>query len=74
VAEAVFLDREEIPVHPLYRDPVHDFGFMHFDPAAVQFMDLEEVPLVPEAATVGLEIRVVGNDSGEKVRKADVSS
>ncbi|GAQ82286.1 hypothetical protein KFL_001060190 [Klebsormidium nitens] len=67
VAEAVFLDREEIPVHPLYRDPVHDFGFMHFDPAAVQFMDLEEVPLVPEAATVGLEIRVVGNDSGEKV-------
>lgn len=26
-----------------------------------------EVPLAPEAAAVGLEIRVVGNDSGEKV-------
>jgi hypothetical protein len=25
------------------------------------------VPLAPEAAAVGLEIRVVGNDSGEKV-------
>ncbi|KAG8072094.1 hypothetical protein GUJ93_ZPchr0006g45784 [Zizania palustris] len=44
VAEAMFVNREEIPVYPLYRDPVHDF-----------------------AASVGLEIRVVGNDSGEKV-------
>ena len=26
-----------------------------------------EVPLAPEAASVGLDIRVVGNDSGEKV-------
>eukprot|EP00249_Psilotum_nudum_P020101 c27567_g1_i1 orf=549-3821(+) len=67
VAEAMFLNREEIPVHPLYRDPVHDFGFFHFDPRAIQFMDYEEIPLTPEAATVGLEIRVVGNDSGEKV-------
>ena len=27
----------------------------------------EALPLAPEAACVGLEIRVVGNDSGEKV-------
>lgn len=47
---------------------VHDFGFLQFDPGAVQFMEYEEIPLAPEAATVGLEIRVVGNDSGEKVR------
>ncbi|CAI5504598.1 unnamed protein product [Closterium sp. Naga37s-1] len=55
------------PVHPIYRDPVHDFGFFHFDPAAVRFLDYHAVPLAPEAAAVGLEIRVVGNDSGEKV-------
>lgn len=67
VAEAMFLNREEIPIYPLYRDPVHDFGFFHFDPDAVQFMEYEEIPLAPEAATVGLEIRVVGNDSGEKI-------
>lgn len=67
VAEAMFLNREEIPIHPLYRDPVHDFGFFRFDPEAVQFMEYEEIPLAPEAATVGLEIRVVGNDSGEKI-------
>eukprot|EP00252_Welwitschia_mirabilis_P018169 TRINITY_DN40411_c0_g1_i1.p1 TRINITY_DN40411_c0_g1~~TRINITY_DN40411_c0_g1_i1.p1 ORF type:complete len:1096 (+),score=238.79 TRINITY_DN40411_c0_g1_i1:357-3644(+) len=67
VAEAMFLNREEISVYPLYRDPVHDFGFFRFDPSALQFMKCEEIPLAPEAAAVGLEIRVVGNDSGEKV-------
>ncbi|EPS74722.1 hypothetical protein M569_00033, partial [Genlisea aurea] len=67
VAEAMFVNREEIPVHPIYRDPVHDFGFFRYDPAAIQFLSYEEIPLAPEAASVGLEIRVVGNDSGEKV-------
>ncbi|XVE72190.1 hypothetical protein DITRI_Ditri11bG0019100 [Diplodiscus trichospermus] len=67
VAEAMFVNREEITVHPLYKDPVHDFGFFHYNPDAIQFLDYEEIPLAPEAASVGLEIRVVGNDSGEKV-------
>ncbi|XP_030507636.2 protease Do-like 7 isoform X1 [Cannabis sativa] len=67
VAEAMFVNREEIPVYPIYRDPVHDFGFFRYDPAAIQFHVYEEIPLAPESACVGLEIRVVGNDSGEKV-------
>ncbi|KAF3445243.1 hypothetical protein FNV43_RR14937 [Rhamnella rubrinervis] len=67
VAEAMFVNREEIPVYPIYRDPVHDFGFFRYDPGAIQFLKYEEIPLAPEAACVGLEIRVVGNDSGEKV-------
>ncbi|XP_057752867.1 protease Do-like 7 isoform X1 [Arachis stenosperma] len=67
VAEAMFLNREEVPVHPIYRDPVHDFGFFRYDPGAIQFLNYDEIPLAPEAACVGLEIRVVGNDSGEKV-------
>ena len=46
---------------------VHDFGFFRYDPSAIQFLNYEEIPLAPEAASVGLEIRVVGNDSGEKV-------
>ncbi|KAF2295391.1 hypothetical protein GH714_032735 [Hevea brasiliensis] len=45
---------------------VHDFGFFRYDPGAIQFLNYEEIPLVPEAAC-GLEIRVVGNDSNEKV-------
>ena len=42
-------------------------GFLRFDPSKVQFMPVTEVPLKPEAAAVGMEVRVVGNDSGEKV-------
>ena len=67
VAEAVFQNREEVPLRALYADPVHDFAFFRFDPSAVLFMALEEVPLFPEGAQVGLEVRVVGNDSGEKL-------
>lgn len=36
MAEAIFLNREEVPVQPLYHDPVHDFGFMRFDPRKLQ--------------------------------------
>ncbi|CAN0896676.1 Protease Do-like 7 [Linum grandiflorum] len=67
VAAATFLNQEEIPIHPLYRDPVvHDFGFFRYDPSAIQFLNYEAIPLVPEIASVGLEIRVIGNDSGDK--------
>lgn len=61
------MNREEVPVHPIYYDPIHDFAFMRFDPGKIKFMDVQEVELAPEAASVGLDIRVVGNDSGEKV-------
>lgn len=66
-AEAVFLDHEEVEVRPVYRDPVHDFGFFSYDPEDVRFMEPAELALAPEAAEVGAEIRVVGNDAGEKL-------
>lgn len=44
-------------------------GFLRFDPSKVQFMPVTDVPLKPEGASVGMEVRVVGNDSGEKVGK-----
>ena len=67
-SEAVLLNREEIPLKPVYRDPVHDFGFYRLDPSKVKYMKLSQIELAPEAATIGQEVRVVGNDSGEKVR------
>ncbi len=67
VAEAVFLNREEVDLKPVYRDPVHDFGFFRFDPADLKFIKLVELPLAPEGAQVGREIRVVGNDAGEQL-------
>ncbi|KAI9593688.1 hypothetical protein BDF19DRAFT_447571 [Syncephalis fuscata] len=67
VANAILCNYEEVPLCPVYRDPVHDFGFLRFDTSKVKFMDLVEIPLAPEKARVGVEIRVVGNDAGEKL-------
>lgn len=67
VAEAVFLNHEEIPLRPVYRDPVHDFGFFRYDPAALRFIRPPALLLRPDKARVGTEIRVVGNDAGEKL-------
>ncbi len=67
VAEGVFLDNEEVELHAVYRDPVHDFGFFRFDPDDVEFMEVKELSLAPELARVGVEIRVIGNDAGEKL-------
>lgn len=60
MAEAMFQNREEVPVIPIYRDPVHDFGFFAYDPAAVKFMEVTEIPLRPSEAVVGTDIRVCG--------------
>jgi len=67
VAEAVFLNNEEVEIEAIYRDPVHDFGFYRFDPADVKFMEPGELELAPQRARVGAEIRVIGNDAGEKL-------
>ncbi len=67
VAEAVFLNREEVDLKPIYRDPVHDFGFFRFDPQDLKFIQPAQLPLYPQGAQVGREIRVVGNDAGEQL-------
>jgi S1-C subfamily serine protease len=67
IAEATFLNREEVELHPVYRDPVHDFGIYRYDPARLRFTTPAALPLAPEAAQVGREIRVVGNDAGEQL-------
>ena len=67
IAEATFLNREEVELHPVYRDPVHDFGIYRYDPAKLRFTSPAALPLAPEAAQVGREIRVVGNDAGEQL-------
>ncbi len=71
VAEAVFLENERVELTPVYRDPVHDFGFFTFDPEEVRHTPLVELPLAPEAARVGTEIRVIGNDALEKISILD---
>jgi len=66
-AEALFANREEIDLKPIYRDPVHDFGFFQYDPGALKFVKPKSLPIRPKEAVVGREIRVVGNDAGEQL-------
>ncbi|MEN9705357.1 MAG: hypothetical protein RLZZ393_1236 [Pseudomonadota bacterium] len=66
-AEATFLDREEVQLFPVYRDPVHDFGLYRYDPARLKFIKPQSLPLYPEGAQVGREIRVIGNNAGEQL-------
>ena len=66
-AQAVFQNREEVTLYPVYRDPIHDFGLYRYDPAKLRFIKPAELPLYPQGAAVGREIRVVGNDAGEQL-------
>lgn len=66
-AQAVFQNREEVTLYPIYRDPVHDFGFYRYDPGTLRFIQPAELPLYPQGAQIGREIRVVGNDAGEQL-------
>ncbi|QLQ79665.1 hypothetical protein HG537_0C03130 [Torulaspora globosa] len=67
VGYVVFDNHEECDVIPIYRDPVHDFGFLKFDPSKIKYMKIHSLKLMPSLAKVGSEIRVVGNDAGEKL-------
>ena len=66
-AKATFLNREEVQLYPIYRDPVHDFGFYRYDPSKLRFIRPKALPLYPEGAQIGREIRVVGNNAGEQL-------
>jgi S1-C subfamily serine protease len=59
-AQAIFLNREEVQLYPVYRDPIHDFGIYRYDPAKLKFIQPAELPLYPAGAVIGREIRVVG--------------
>lgn len=63
----IFDNHEEVDCYPVYRDPVHDFGILRFDPKAIKYMPVAALELRPDLAKVGAEIRVVGNDAGEKL-------
>lgn len=66
-SEATFLNREEVQLYPLYRDPVHDFGIYRYDPKKLRFIKPRSLPLFPDGAQIGREIRVIGNNAGEQL-------
>ncbi len=67
IARGAFLNREEVTLIPIYRDPVHDFGFFKYDPNTLTHNTPIALPLKPEQVQLGREIRVIGNDGGEQL-------
>jgi pro-apoptotic serine protease NMA111 len=70
-AQAMFHHNEVVELEPVYRDPIHDFGLFRYDPAALEFETPPSLSLRPADAAVGVQIRVVGNDSGERLSILD---
>ena len=64
-AEAIFSNSEEVTLTPIYRDPVHDFGFFKYDPKALKFIQPIALKLVDNHAKIGDEIKIIGHDSDE---------
>ena len=66
-ATATFQNKERIDLLPLYRDPIHDFGFFRYDPSTLRHINPVSLDLHPEKVRVGMDIRVIGSDGGEQL-------
>ncbi|KAJ2744326.1 hypothetical protein GGI20_003053 [Coemansia sp. BCRC 34301] len=66
--KATFFNNQEVFLQPTYYDPIHDFAFFRYDPADLQDSFVpKEIRLAPEKARSGMEFRIVGNNSNEKM-------
>ena len=67
VHRATFHDEEEVDLTVVYRDPVHDFAILQYDPSELVYAEPPSLELAVDGAEVGDLIWTAGNDSGEKV-------
>ncbi|MDU0111944.1 PDZ domain-containing protein [Psychrosphaera aquimarina] len=70
-AKAILINNEEIDLTPLYIDPVHDFGFYRYDPSQIKYLQPHQFKLSKKKPSVGQEIRIIGNDAGQKISILD---
>lgn len=70
-AKAILINNEEIDLTPLYIDPVHDFGFFKYQPKQIKHIQPYELRLSDIAPYVGQDIRIIGNDAGQKISILD---
>lgn len=56
-------------VYPVYRDPVHDFGILRFDPKAIKYMPVAALELRPDLARESSNIIPVKHNSSIKFAK-----
>lgn len=66
-AKAKFFKNEEIDLIPIYRDPVHDFGFFKFNPAHLKDTKSVQIELDPDGAKTGRNALMIGNNAGENL-------
>jgi len=64
---ATFQNQERVNAVPLYRDPVHDFAFIRYDPAEIEYAQPHSLALRPDKVQTGMNIRVIGSDGGEQL-------
>ncbi|MEE9320289.1 MAG: trypsin-like peptidase domain-containing protein [Granulosicoccus sp.] len=64
---ATFQNQERVDAVPLYRDPIHDFAFLRYDPAELKYATPESLSLRPDKVSTGMNIRVIGSDGGEQL-------
>jgi pro-apoptotic serine protease NMA111 len=60
-------DFRQLDVSVIYYDPIHDYGFLKFDPQALKRTSVSELTLRPDLAVVGMAIRVIGNDAAQRL-------
>ncbi|MEP0354528.1 trypsin-like peptidase domain-containing protein [Paraglaciecola sp.] len=70
-AKAILINNEEIDLTPLYIDPVHDFGFFQYTPSDIKHITPHQFTLSEIAPQIGQEIRIIGNDAGQKISILD---
>lgn len=70
-AKAILINNEEIDLVPLYIDPVHDFGFFRYQPEQIKHITPHEFKLSNSDPQIGQEIRIIGNDAGQKISILD---
>lgn len=66
-ATATFQNQERLDLVPLYRDPVHDFGFFRYNPGQLKYLQPKALILRPDKIRTGMNIRVIGSDGGEQL-------
>jgi len=64
---ATFQNQERVDAVPLYRDPIHDFAFIRYDPEKLKYAQPSSLALRPDKISTGMNIRVIGSDGGEQL-------
>ncbi|KAJ1953413.1 hypothetical protein EC988_003009, partial [Linderina pennispora] len=67
IHKATFDTNEYVYLQPVHYDPIHDFAFFRYDPAALKHTQPKAIRLFPDGARPGVPFQLIGNAAGEKM-------